>query len=114
MATQLEQAIKRLGELDPASVLVLGDIVAERVRQLEAEGWTPQHDDDLHADGGLAAAAACYALDDRSGWPWAAKWWKPRGHHRNCIKAAALLVAELARILRLDVRGATANERSSA
>lgn len=34
-------------------------IVAERLRQVEAEGWTPEHDQE-HDDGALAKAAACY------------------------------------------------------
>jgi len=37
------------------------DIAAERLRQIEAEGWTPEHDDDEHAEGMLSRAAACYA-----------------------------------------------------
>ena len=36
-------------------------IAAERQRQIEAEGWTPGHDD-THDRGELARAAACYAL----------------------------------------------------
>lgn len=36
------------------------DIVSERKRQIEAEGWTPEHDDH-HGDGSLAMAAALYA-----------------------------------------------------
>ena len=36
-------------------------IAAERQRQVEQEGWTPEHDDE-HADGALAQAAGCYAL----------------------------------------------------
>lgn len=34
-------------------------IAAERQRQVEAEGWTPEHDDE-YADGELVAAAECY------------------------------------------------------
>lgn len=36
-------------------------IAAERRRQVEVEGWTPGHDDE-HDLGGLALAAASYAL----------------------------------------------------
>lgn len=36
-------------------------IAEERKRQIEAEGWTPQHDAQHKADE-LAIAAACYAL----------------------------------------------------
>jgi hypothetical protein len=38
----------------------LGEIAAERRRQIEVEGWTHAHDDG-HDDGSLAAAAACHA-----------------------------------------------------
>ncbi|HGM7247685.1 TPA: hypothetical protein ACKQE9_006505, partial [Pseudomonas aeruginosa] len=34
------------------------DVQAERRRQITAEGWTPEHDDE-HADGQMARAAAC-------------------------------------------------------
>lgn len=37
------------------------DVLAERSRQVEAEGWTPANDD-AHDDGAMARAAACYAL----------------------------------------------------
>lgn len=37
------------------------DVQAERRRQVEAEGWTPEHDDE-HSHGQIARAAACYAL----------------------------------------------------
>ena len=36
------------------------DVVAERVRQVEQEGWTAEHDD-AHDLAELAEAAACYA-----------------------------------------------------
>ena len=35
-------------------------IAFERKRQVEAEGWTPEHDDE-HCNGEMALAAACYA-----------------------------------------------------
>ena len=35
-------------------------ITDERRRQVDAEGWTPEHDDE-HDSGQLALAAACYA-----------------------------------------------------
>jgi hypothetical protein len=40
------------------------DVLAERKRQVEAEGWTIEHDD-RHPDGELAVAAACYAAHER-------------------------------------------------
>lgn len=38
-------------------------IAAERLRQIDAEGWTPEHDDH-HAKGELAWAATCYAAPE--------------------------------------------------
>lgn len=36
-------------------------IAAERKRQIEVEGWTPEHDAQVHDNGELALAAACYS-----------------------------------------------------
>lgn len=96
---------------------VLGEIAEERWRQQEAEGWTPEHDDQ-HAKGELAAAAAAYAFEaslsdhirdkDWSNgetpacWPWSREWWKPKDRRRDLIRAAALLVAEVERLDRLS------------
>ena len=43
---------------------IITEIVAERRRQMEVEGWCPRHDDE-HRDGSLASAAACYAVAPR-------------------------------------------------
>ena len=97
---------------------VIDEIAAERKRQIEAEGWTPEHDDE-HGTGELAQAAVCYAMGDHriigrdkndkpvgeaSLWPWHRDWWKPADKRRNLIKAGALIVAE---IERLDLTGGT-------
>lgn len=83
------------------------DVLAERQRQISAEGWTPEHDD-KHTDGELAAAAACYAnpIQVRSGgvpsaWPWDRKWWKPRDRRSDLVRAGALILAEIERLDRL-------------
>lgn len=89
------------------------DVLAERQRQVEAEGWTPEHDD-AHSTGDLAAAAACYALHSviatnqspvgdpmefpPPGWPWDEAWWKPGTARRDLVKAGALILAELERL----------------
>ncbi len=91
----------------------LADVAAERRRQMEVEGWTPEHDDSHGGD--LLTAAVCYAQrrmdEDRFGvfssyapaaWPWDASWWKPKDRRRDLIRAAALLVAELERLDRLS------------
>lgn len=83
-------------------------IAAERRRQVEVEGWTPEHDD-AHGEGELAAAAGCYALSAVNGlddseakrfWPWEWSWWKPVDKKRALVKAGALIVAELERLIR--------------
>lgn len=102
-------------------------VIAERRRQIEAEGWSADHDD-KHAHGELARAGACYALgrisaftvadgksiplhdsrglpigslnlsvSDVSLWPWERTWWKPRDFRRNLVRAAALILAEIER-----------------
>lgn len=95
---------------------VIEEIAAERLRQIEAEGWTPEHDNN-HTDGKLATAAACYALNsvlsgpihyDRfadllkntvhKAWPWPRSWWKPKDRRRDLIRAGALIVAEIERL----------------
>ena len=90
------------------------DVIRERQRQIESEGWTPEHDDEHHW-GELAAAARCYALgmSQISGlgsappaeWPWDPEWWKPGNYRENLIKSAALLVAEIDRMDRTRVVG---------
>jgi hypothetical protein len=79
------------------------DVLAERRRQIEIEGWTPQHDDIEHLPDELALAACCYCMADKDDappavWPWDWGWWKPKDRRRNMIKAAALLLAEIERM----------------
>lgn len=87
---------------------VVDEIAAERQRQREKEGYGDSHDDD-HESGELARAAACYAMHGvsyegieyaRGGavWPWDERYWKPRSHRENLIRAAALIVAEIDRM----------------
>ncbi|EPQ7009190.1 hypothetical protein ACUVZE_005874, partial [Pseudomonas aeruginosa] len=95
------------GNLVPQAWL---DVQAERRRQVEAEGWTPEHDDG-HSHGQMARAAACYALAGSSApndgtaallvslaWPWDQQWWKPTSARRDLIKAGALILAEIERL----------------
>lgn len=79
------------------------DVLAERKRQIEAEGWTHEHDDAEHLPGEMALAACCYCVADEDDappavWPWATEWWKPRDRRRNMVRAAALLLAEIERL----------------
>lgn len=100
------------GAAGPSSITL---IVAERRRQVEAEGWTAAHDDE-HAAGELAVAAACYAIpasrrdcgshiDYPALWPWDPSWWKPGDRVRELVKAGALVAAEIDRLQRAAARG---------
>ena len=88
------------------------DVLAERNRQIKAEGWTPEHDDE-HAHGEMALAASCYAEQGPAPygvsyptiparWPWDGDWWKPKDYRSNLVRAAALLLAEIERLDRAD------------
>lgn len=89
-------------------------IAAERRRQIEAEGWTAEHDDE-HDCGELVSAATCYAAAAQARandsttacpsiaelWPWSLRWWKPSPDPiRNLEKAGALIAAEIDRLER--------------
>lgn len=83
-------------------------IAEERLRQVEKEGWTFEHDEQ-HNCGELADAASCYALTPTYRriifnhidlWPWDAGWWKPTPDDRvrELAKAGALIAAEIDRL----------------
>ena len=90
-------------------------IASERARQIEIEGWTPEHDD-AHEDGAMALAASLYAFQAHTDaahchgvalarrdmcptqWPWAADWWKPKDRRRDLVRAGALIAAEIDRL----------------
>lgn len=91
---------------------VIEAVRAERRRQIESEGWSPEHDDG-HVNNELSRAAACYLEYYLSGpdamvmdpdddcpadWPWDPKWWKPKDPRRDLVRAAALLIAEIERL----------------
>lgn len=108
------------------TALVIEQIADERARQINAEGYSHEHDD-THREGEIAIAAACYAAPHRIyvkrdyadgvtfSDPWPAGW---RGDKRPydgnvvrsnaskgeakrrdlLVKAAALIVAEIERI----------------
>ncbi|HGE2294090.1 hypothetical protein [Pseudomonas aeruginosa] len=91
------------------------DVQEERRRQITAEGWTPEHDDE-HSHGQMARAAACYALAGSSApndgtaallvslaWPWDQQWWKPTSARRDLVKACALALAEIERLDRAGI-----------
>jgi hypothetical protein len=93
----------------------LDEIAAERRRQIEVEGWSPEHDDEhlprpgrRERRGPLAEAAECYIAGSTGvfdlNWPWDTEYWKPTTYRRDLIKAAALIVAEIERLDRAALR----------
>lgn len=86
-------------------------ICKERKRQIEAEGWVPEHDDS-HVCGELTDAAICYIMRGywrRRGWiqmfwPWLCDWWKPTpdNRQRELEKGGALTAAEIDRLKRKE------------
>ncbi len=102
-----EELKRRIAELEALALSQAAtDVLAERRRQVTAEGWTSEHDDQ-YEDGELIDAAACYAQDSGlwdcvgeppSDWPWNDEWWKPsKNMRRNLVKAGALILAEIER-----------------
>lgn len=93
------------------------DVLTERARQVEKEGWSHAHDD-RHLPGELAGAGANYAINaadqlsildgmsndeppDPDVWPCfeGSPWtWKPKDARRDLVRAAALLIAEIERM----------------
>lgn len=118
-ATALTAQAARIAEQDEAlagRTQAAADVLAERRRQVEAEGWSPEHDD-THSDGEIAAAAAAYAFnasiydrylaaDPIGFWPWDPAWFKPTDARRDLVKAGALILAEIERLDRAALGGA--------
>lgn len=100
-------ALRRLFEAlhirHPLSPAMLA-VIAERRRQVEVEGWTPEHDA-THPAGDLATAGGCYLVHGHrpdgglpGDWPWDPEWWKPGDDfRRNLVKGCALGLAEIER-----------------
>ncbi len=89
-------------------------IKAERIREVKVEGFDARHDD-YHRVGELADGAAAYALavapmsgrrhvSPLEAWPFEDAWFKPSHPERNCEKAGAMLVAQLASLIRSEKR----------
>jgi len=88
-------------------------IAQERERQIEAEGWTQDHDDE-HSSGQMVGGARAYAKTAQMqvcglvsscnpplSWEWDEEWWKPSPDPiRNLVKAGALIAAEIDRLQR--------------
>ena len=93
------------------------DVLRERYRQINNEGFDTGHDD-RHPEGELARAASAYAFfgsltgyaraamaeEFPEDWPFSADWWKPTDRRGDLIKAAALIIADIERIDRTEGR----------
>lgn len=101
------------GEGPAASRTGIDLIGDERARQIDSEGWAPDHDDE-HDASELAWAAVCYAApspvrveirpgEDGDPWPFAEGYDKraKSSRIRELVKAGALIAAEIDRRLRL-------------
>lgn len=131
-AIEVERAVKFLRSLQVPSLSSAAiDVLAERRRQVEGEGWSASHDDG-HDGGDLALAGAGYALNAGCAlnplsqqpldeapdfWPWLDEvvennekcmkpaWWKPKDPRRDLVRAAALILAEIERLDRAAADG---------
>lgn len=82
-------------------------IAAERKRQIDTEGWTPEHDSAEHCHGELQHAARAYLERSPWLWPWNRSGFKPSrgadpypdGRIRDLAKAGALIAAEIDRLV---------------
>lgn len=109
-----KQMLLAYADLLEAMTNAASDVLDERKRQIEVEGWSTEHDN-AHDNGDLACAAASYALHagcvlnphDGVGfdgappmWPqsWSQDWWKPKNPRRDLVRAAALIIAEIERM----------------
>lgn len=112
ISAMLNEVERRRRDAEPTTAA--RDVLAERQRQIEAEGWTPEHDDE-HGHGEMAVAASCYAEEGPppygggymhipTRWPWSPDWWKPGSYRRNLVKAGALILAEIERLDRAAER----------
>lgn len=120
MDTILEKLARMEAYGGTAELEAVDLVLAERIRQVEEEGWTPGHDDQERREGQLAAAGASYALavhqkaltHVRTGvlsvkpsaahpsWPFSPLAWRPATLRRMTVKGTALVLAELARQVR--------------
>lgn len=87
----------------------VGLIASERLRQINKEDYSLDHDWH-HVHGELSLAAVCYTMpptfgfrryeDVPSAWPWGKQDWKPTPENRikELAKAGALIAAEIDRL----------------
>lgn len=92
------------------------DVLAERCRQIDDEGYTTERDDQ-YIRGQLADAAGAYAFWAYTcnmehykvttvppSWPWSPEHWKPTDQRKMLVRAGALILAEIERLDRQRAR----------
>jgi len=100
----------------PLSSVGITAVEKERYRQIVDEGWTSDHDDDVHIDDELVRAAIAYAASAANltvkaaygkarlvdPWPWTQEYDKRKKHSplKKLVIAGALIVAEIERRIR--------------
>lgn len=120
--SQVEGLQRRIASIDAPNI-ARALLQTERRRQIDVEGWTPGHDDE-HEDGEMAQAASLYYRNTQHpltmredgaplGWPWDARWWKPKDAHRDLVRAGALYLAEQERLRRLPGSGSLKRFRAA-
>ncbi|MDU9391564.1 hypothetical protein [Pseudomonas sp. zfem002] len=122
LTKQVRETRAMLESQSPTWSTAVGDLLAERRRQIQEEGYTAERDDQ-YTEGQLAAAASTYAFwadprgaspDDHLSfianppplwpWSWSPENWKPTSQRSMLIKAGALILAELGRLDRQTMR----------
>lgn len=106
------------GTMEPAFMLTvfaqilknegLQDVIKERNQQITKHEYSPEHDD-RRIDYELSEAAIVYAgyRTDWKGkppkrWPFDRSYWKPKTYRENLVRSAALILAEIDRIDRMN------------
>ncbi len=87
-------------------------IAAERRRQIEVLGWTPEHDDQ-HEDGELLYAAEAYMFGDPDSWPWDEDGFRPTDIIHDLARAGACIAAEIDRRQRIKPASRPAKDTPS-
>jgi len=82
----------------------MADVMFERKRQVYVLGFDAPHDDNWNR-GELKEAAIVY-IDKhlkRSRWPFGEFWYRPKDERQNLVRAAAMLIAEIDRLDRIEM-----------
>lgn len=104
----IEDNLDTIAEIEAGRTQAARDVLAERQRQIEVEGYDADYDNGS-VKHELSFAAVSYiafgkgASDERlslppSTWPWAKSLWKPKNRRADLVRAGALIIAEIDRL----------------